>query len=85
MALETGGRWGDEAIAFLDSLASAGSRAATPVLRGSAHWAWRKRWVTMLAIFFARAFASSLILSLPDMWTGTDGPTPEMADLFGES
>ena len=39
----------------------------------------------MLAISCARAFASSLISSLVDMWTGTDGPTPNMADLFGES
>ncbi len=85
VALETGGRWGDEAVAFIDSLASARSRAAIPVLRGSAYWAWRKRWVRMLAISCARAFASSLISSPADMWTGTDGPTPDMADLFGES
>ena len=72
VALETGGSWGDEAIAFIDSLASARSRAAVPVLRGSAYWAWRKRWVRMLAITCARAFASSLISSSPaDMWTRT--------------
>ena len=85
VALETGGRWSDEAIAFIDSLASARSRAAIPVLRGSAFWAWRRRWVRMLAISCARAFVSSLISSPADMWTGTDGPVPDMADLFGES
>ena len=75
----------DEAIAFIDSLASARYRAAVPILRGSAYLAWRKKWVRMLAISCARAFASSLISSPTDMWTGTDGPTPDMADLFGES
>ena len=38
VAVETGGTWSDEAIAFIDGLASARSRAAIPVLRGSA---WR--------------------------------------------
>ena len=37
-------RWSDEAI---DSFASAWSRAA---IQGSAFWAWRRRWVRMLAI-----------------------------------
>ena len=85
VALETGGRWSDEAIVFIDSLASARSRAAIPVLQGSAFWAWRRRWVRMLAISCARAFVSSLISSPADMWTSTDGPVPDMADLFGES
>ena len=75
----------DEAIAFIDSLASARSRAAIPVLQGSAFWAWRRRWVRMLAISCARAVASSFFSSPADMWTGTDGPVPDMADLFGES
>ena len=83
VALETGGRWSDEAIAFIDGLASARSRAAVPVLRGSAFWAWRKRWVRMLTISCAWAFASSLISSPVDMWTGTDGPAPDMTHLFG--
>ena len=39
----------------------------------------------MLAISCSRAFGSSLISSPVDMWTGTDGPAPDMADLFGES
>ena len=39
----------------------------------------------MLAISCARAFVSSLISSPVDMWTGTDGPVPDMVDLFGES
>ena len=36
---------------------------------------------SMLAISWAFAFISSPV----DMWMGTDGPAPDMADLFDES
>ena len=36
-----------------------------------------------MSISYNRAFASSL-LSCDDVWEGTDGATPDLADLFGQ-
>ena len=43
VGVETGGRWSDEAVTFLDHLASARAREAPPILRGSAFFMWRRR------------------------------------------
>ena len=85
VALETGGRWSNEAVEFVDMLAGARAREALPVLRRSVHLAWRRRWTRMLAVSCARAFANSLVQPCLDVWSGTDGPTPDLADLFGEA
>ena len=42
--IETGGRWGEEAIRFVGGLASARSREAPSRLQRSAFLAWRRRW-----------------------------------------
>ena len=74
VALETGGRWSNEAIEFVDMLAGARAREALPVLRRSVHLAWRRRWTR-----------NSLVQPCVDVWSGTDGPTPDLTDLFGEA
>ena len=61
VALETGGRWSDEAASFVADLAKAKARSAPPTLRPAAVLAWERRWVRMLATTSARAFAQSLL------------------------
>ena len=81
--IESGGRWGEEAVKFIPSLASAGSREAPAPLQRSAFRAWRRRWTRMLAFSCCRAFAGSLVSS-GDALEGADVATPDLADLFGE-
>ena len=49
VGVETGGRWTDEAVTFIDHLASARAREAPPIFRGSSFCMWRRRWSRMLA------------------------------------
>ena len=84
VGLETGGRWSDEALHFIETLASGRARDMFPVLRRPAFLGWRRRWIRMLSISCSRAFASSLLSSRDDVWEGTDGATPDLADLFGQ-
>ena len=81
--IETGGRWGDEAVRFIDALASARSRDAPSRLQRSAYLAWRRRWTRMLAFSCSRAFAGSLTSNAEAM-EGVDGAIPDLADLFGQ-
>ena len=80
VGIEIGGRWSTEAVEFVDMLAGAQAREA-PVLRRSAHLAWRGRWRRMLAVSCARAFASSMVSRVSDT-VGSDGAAPDLADLF---
>ena len=82
IGVETGGRWSDEVVTFLDHLASARAREAPPILRGSAFFMWRRRWSRMLAVACGRAFAQSLV-SAAEGSCGVEGPTPDLADLCG--
>ena len=41
-------QWSGEAANFVSDLASVRARSAPPLLRGSAFFAWRKRWMRML-------------------------------------
>ena len=41
VGIKTGGRWSSEAVEFVDKMAGARAREAPPVLRRSAHLAWR--------------------------------------------
>ena len=70
IALETGGRWGDEAVAFVAALAAARARDAPPALRRSAALAWERRWARMLSVACARRGTSDL------MWYASAGVTP---------
>ena len=82
VALETGGRWSTEATEFMASLAAARAREAPRILWRSAFLGWRRRWSRMLAVSCARAFAASLVVLPAAALSGTDGPTPDLADLF---
>ena len=83
LALETGGRWSDEASKFVEELAAAKAREAPPRLRRSARLAWQKRWIKLLSVAAARAFAQSL--TAPDEcgpYTDTDGSCPPLGDVL---
>ena len=54
LALETGGRWSDEAMAFVRLLARAKVRSEPRILK-------KRRWLTMLGCAAARALAASLL------------------------
>ena len=81
VALETGGRWSSEALELVESLAAARAREA-PILRRSAHLAWARRWGRMLSVLCARSFANSLTSPPTVDLQGTDGPVPDLFDLF---
>ena len=87
VCIETGGRWSQEAVNFVDALAAARSREAAQILRRPAHLAWRRRWTRMLAVACARALAASLVApsAVPTAQPGVDGAPPALADLFGEA
>ena len=70
------------ALDFVDSLAFSRAREAPPVLRRSVRLGWRRRWGRMLAVSCARAFAASLVALPAAALPGTDGATPDLADLF---
>ena len=82
LALEVGGRFSAETFAFIEELAYAKAREATPAVRKSARLAWQRRWVRLLACTAARAWchgttAPAQLLSMP----GADSPTPEVHEL----
>ena len=80
LAAEVGGRWSDEARAFVSQLAKAKARAVPRVLAGRARQAWQHRWSSMLACAAARAFALSLLDKRPAL--GSDGDTPPLLTLL---
>ena len=83
LALETGGRWSDEALKFVEELAAAKAREAPSRLRRSAMVAWQKRWVKLLSVAAARAFAQSLTAPHEcGPFTEVDGSCPFLSDVL---
>ena len=83
VAVETGGRWSSEAVAFLEDLAHARARDTPPHLRYAAVLAWQRRWSRLLATACASAFATSLVAPAGGLAAGsTDGPAPALSDLL---
>ena len=82
VGVETGGRFGQEAVDFVDSLAAAKARDSPHILSRSVHLAWRRRWMRMLAVSCARSFTVSLVSGDGEAWSGTDGRVPDLVDLF---
>ena len=86
VAVETGGRWSDEAHTFFWQLALARARDAPVKLRYCAALGWMRRWTTLLSVACGRAFADSLTRPCVDSVgvTPVDGAAPVLADLFGQ-
>ena len=79
LAAEVGGRWSDEARAFVSQLAKADARACLGcwlVVHGQA---WQHLWSSMLACAAGRPFALSLLDKRPAL--GSDGDTPSSSDV----
>ena len=77
VALETGGRWSEEALQFVESLAAIRARDVPPAMFHSGKLAWRW-WVRLLSVSCARSFPSSLV-ALPTALHalgGADGVCP---------
>ena len=68
LAAEVGGRWSEEARAFVNQLAKAEARSVPRVLAGRARQAWKHRWaslswrVRMLARLLCPCSTSALLL-----------------------
>ena len=83
--LETGGRWGDEAIALLRGLAQAKAREVPPSLRGTTPAAYTCRWASLVAIAAQRALAASL-LELPGGGNDhTDDGNPQLHSVLADA
>ena len=59
VAIETGGRWSEEAAEFLWQLAQAKAREAPALLAHAAALAWVRRWTRMLGTTCAVSFTES--------------------------
>ena len=85
VAIETGGRWSDEAADFVQLLADGRSREAPPYLRKSASKAWQRRWTRMLSTACAVAFVASLVEpAVASEALVVDGTTPTLAAVLEE-
>ena len=85
LAIETGGRWGEDAVKFIEDLAFARARDIPRVMRWSATLAWRRWWTRLLSIACAQAFANSLVLPEGDVNSvACDGGTPELSDVLAD-
>ena len=82
--METGGRWSEEAYAFLTQLASARANDAAPVFRGSAYHSWMRRWTAMLAVAGMRAFADTLLHGSAAATDAFNGDAPTLGQLLGD-
>ena len=66
VALEVGGRWGDETEAFLQRLARGKALASPEVQRGKVAATYARRWGQLLAVAAQGALAASLASLPPD-------------------
>ena len=83
-AVETGGRWDEEAYKALVCLAKAKARSVPAVLRSAMTGALLHRWTGMLAFAIQDALAATLVEDMPAATVATDGPMPEWGVLLGE-
>ena len=61
VAIETGGRWSDEAVDFIWQLATAKARESPSFMRRQAALAWERRWTRMLSTVCAVSSAASMM------------------------
>ena len=75
VGVETGGSWSREAENFIEHLASSRACEAPPALL-----AWKR--FRILSVSWGRALANSVVSSRDDTMAGTDGASPDLANLF---
>ena len=81
-AVETGGRWNEEAYRFLVVLAKAKARASPAPLRRAVTSALLHRCTGMIAFAVHDAYAASLLEESPAETLATDGEEPPLASLL---
>ena len=82
LAIEVGGRWSEEATAFVRLLAKAKARTVPHLLRPAARAAFFHRWTGMLAVAAQRALAGTLLELPVDDAEGVDGDQPELEEVL---
>ena len=76
VAVDTGGRWSDEAVQFFRMMAPAAFRKSATLAR-------QRRWTCLLAVSCARAFAQSLVEPAGEVRTSaSDGDAPPLSELL---
>ena len=82
VALESAGRWSQEAATLLRLMARNKTQSLPVLLRQAARHAWISRWAAHMAAAAMRSFACSL-LHLPASTTNNiDGPEPFLGDIL---
>ena len=86
VAIETGGRWSDEAVHLFRMLAFAKARESPPALKWPVVLAWERRWTRMLATTCGVAFAASLVDPSDQCatWCHTGGEAPTLSGLLDD-
>ena len=83
LAMETGGRWSEEAFGFVDQLARAAARAAPPALRTSAWLSWLRRWTSLVSVAAQDSLATILLTGDAVGFCHLDGEAPELHEVLG--
>ena len=86
VAIETGGRWSEEAVEFTTQLAFAKAREVPAYMHWPAVYAWQRRWTRMLSTVCALSFTASLVdpPAQCETWCSTGGEAPNLAELFSQ-
>ena len=82
VAISTGGRWSSEALDFIHNLAWAKAQAAPVYLRTSVAFSWQRRWMRMLSVATASAFAHSFGSPTKAGALAMGGATLDLGELF---
>ena len=83
VAVETGGRWSEEAVQFVWQMAQTKAREAPRFLAHQVALAWERRWTRMLSVACASSFAASLVEPMTcELSCQTGGDLPTTADIL---
>ena len=86
VAIETGGRWSDEAVEFIRLLACAKAQEVPSYMWWPTTLAWQRRWTRMLSTACSLSFAASLVEPSDSCvtWCRTGGDPPSLAELLSQ-
>ena len=84
LGIEVGGRWSEEAAAFITNLARAKTRDTPAPLRHAATASLISRWTAFLTHAALSAFAASLLFEDPAHHHNLDGEPPPLSDLLAQ-
>ena len=82
VALETGGRWSNEAVDFIWQLAQAKAREVPSFMTHQMALVWERRWTRMLSTVCAVSFAGSLVEPSHADVCITEGDMPSLSEVL---